>query len=162
MVPGGWQALSVAWLGVPSAKTQGGMRDDRAGTRDDHIGGGHVMRYAVEEAETGRPTRAVPPMELIWLGALVVGIVLPYAQAIPWLVAHGLDVRRFVDELFATPISSFFAWDVIIAIGILLILAATTPMPARHRGLVVVGSLLGASVGLPLLLYLRERQRRYG
>lgn len=102
------------------------------------------------------------PMELVWLAALVVGIVVPYAQVLPWLATHGLDIPRFLAELRATPISSFFAWDVIIAIAILLILAVVTPMPGRHRSLVVLGSLLGASVGLPLYLYLRERRGRTG
>jgi hypothetical protein len=91
-----------------------------------------------------------------------VGIALPFAQAVPWFAEHGPDVPRFLDELFANPISSFFGWDVIVAVLVLLftVTVVDTSLTARQRLLTVLGSLLGASVGLPLYLLLRQRNLR--
>ena len=45
----------------------------------------------------------------------VLGLVLPYAQFVPWLLEHGLNVTLFFRDLFANRISAFFAMDVIIS-----------------------------------------------
>ena len=99
--------------------------------------------------------------ERTYLGLLVLGVALPYAQATPWLAEHGPDARRFLRSTFATRISSFFAWDVLVSSGSLLALAAADDeLPTRSRALVACGALGGSSVGLPLYLWLRERHRR--
>lgn len=91
---------------------------------------------------------------------LVLGLVLPLNQFVPWLDKHGVDLPRFGKELFANRISSFFAWDVLTAVATLLVLAfADQELRPAQRWLVAVGSLLGASVGLPLYLFLREGNR---
>lgn len=91
---------------------------------------------------------------------LVLGTVVPFSRIVPWLADHGLDVPLFVDELFANPVSSFFALDVVMAVGTLLVLAVIDrELPPRQRAVAGAGALLGASVGLPLYLLLRERQR---
>ena len=89
------------------------------------------------------------------------GIALPLAQFIPWLGQHGLDVPLFINEVFATPISSFFGWDVIISVTTLLALSIIDrTLAPRQRLAIAVASLLGASVGLPLYLLLRARHHR--
>jgi hypothetical protein len=94
----------------------------------------------------------------IYLGLLVLGIVVPLSAFVPWLIDHGLDVSLFLDELFANPISSYFALDVLIAVPVLWVAVATDrTLSPRQRRLTIAGSCLGASVGLPLYLYLRER-----
>ncbi|MCX5202772.1 DUF2834 domain-containing protein [Streptomyces sp. NBC_00237] len=100
--------------------------------------------------------------ELAYAALLAAGVALPFAQAVPWFVAHGPDAPRFLDDLFANRISSFFGWDVIVAVLALLftVTVADTSLTARQRVLTVLGSLLGASVGLPLYLLLRQRNRR--
>ena len=91
---------------------------------------------------------------------LVLGLVLPLRYFIPWLDKHGVDLPRFGQELFANRISSFFAWDVLTAVATLLVVAfADQELRPAQRWLVVAGSLLGASVGLPLYLFLREGNR---
>jgi len=91
---------------------------------------------------------------------LVLGLVLPLKQVIPWLDRHGVDLPRFGQELFANRISSFFAWDVLSAVATLLVLAFVDhELRPAQRWLVAAGSLLGASVGLPLYLLLREGNR---
>ncbi len=61
----------------------------------------------------------------------------------------------FPRAVFATRISSF-AWDVVVSVVALLVLAATDrALCARHRVPVADGAL----AGLPLHLWLRERAR---
>jgi len=99
----------------------------------------------------------------VWIYAvlLALGTVIPFLQIMPWLVDHGLDVGLFVDELFANPVSSFFALDVIVAVATLLVLAVIDrELPFRQRLAVGASVLLGASVGLPMYLLLREWNRQ--
>jgi len=87
------------------------------------------------------------------------GTVVPYAVFLPWLAAHGLNLRLFVQEIFANRISSFFALDVIVSAVVVLAFAAMERRRLRLRfpWLVVLALLLvGVSLALPLLLYLRE------
>ena len=99
-------------------------------------------------------------MAVVYGGLWVAGTALPLSQVLPWLAEHGLDLRLFVVELFANRITAFFAWDVIIAVVVLLVLLVTDrELPARQRLGVAIASLLGASCGLPLYLMLRERHR---
>ncbi|MFF0739487.1 DUF2834 domain-containing protein [Streptomyces sp. NPDC004111] len=102
--------------------------------------------------------------EALWAVLLVAGIVLPYAQAVPWLADHGPDFGLLLDELFVNRISSFFGWDVIVSVVVLVVLVTVVDTELRRgqRVLVVCGSLLGASVGLPLYLLLRQRNLRTG
>ena len=101
----------------------------------------------------------------VWIYAvlLALGTVIPFLQIMPWLVDHGLDVRLFVDELFANPVSSFFALDVVMAVMTLLVLAVVDrELSSRQRWVVGLSALLGASVGLPMYLLLREINRQGG
>ena len=97
----------------------------------------------------------------LYLVLCVLGFALPYWQFVPWVMAHGLNMALFVHELFANRISGFFAMDLlvsaVVAIGFMRSEGARLKM--RNLWLPVVSVLLiGVSVGLPLFLYLRERQ----
>ena len=114
------------------------------------------------------PTRARVPahrpgVERGALGLLVLGVVLPYSRVLPWVGEHGLDLRRFSRELFGSRVGSFFGWDVIVSSATLIVAAAADDQlrPAQ-RAMVAVGALGGSSVGLPLHLWLRVRNRRAG
>lgn len=105
--------------------------------------------------------RASLASEAVYLGLLAVGIALPYARALPWVREHGLDMRRFHDELFANRISSFFGWDVIVSAATLVVLSAIDDsLPQSQRIAVAIGAMGGTSVGLPLYLWLQARRRR--
>ena len=99
-------------------------------------------------------------MRRLYLLLAVLGAVLPYAQFIPWLAAHGLNVRLLFAELFAGHVSAFFGLDVIVSALVLLvfILREGTQRKIRMLWLPVAATcLIGVSCGLPLFLYLRER-----
>lgn len=99
----------------------------------------------------------------VWVYAvlLALGTIIPLLRILPWLVDHGIDIELFIDELFANPVSSFFALDVIMAVITLVVLAfLDRELSSRQRVAVGLVSLLGASVGLPAYLLLRELNRR--
>jgi hypothetical protein len=107
-----------------------------------------------------RMAREGSRMETVYGALWVAGTALPLSQFLPWVAEHGLDLRLFVAELFANRIAAFFAWDVIVAVVVLLVLVVTDrELPGRQRLGVAIASLLGASCGLPLYLMLRERHR---
>jgi len=45
-----------------------------------------------------------------YLVLCILGAVLPYSQFVPWLAEHGVNGRQFVQQLFATRVSTFFRW----------------------------------------------------
>ena len=53
--------------------------------------------------------------KFFYLVLCILGAVLPYSQFVPWLAEHGLNGRLFVQQLFATRIGTFFAFDVIVS-----------------------------------------------
>jgi len=100
-------------------------------------------------------------MAPLYLALAVIGAVVPYAKFVPWLIQHGLDLRLFVGELFSTRIGGFFGLDVLISAVTLLVFIRREGSRRNLRLLwLPIGAtcLIGVSCGLPLFLYLRERQ----
>ena len=97
----------------------------------------------------------------IYLLLCIVGLAAPYAAFIPWLAEHGPNGRLFVQQLFANRISAFFFIDVLVSAIVLLRFEAveSVRLHLRSRWIILLATLLlGVSLGLPLFLYLRERQ----
>jgi hypothetical protein len=69
-----------------------------------------------------------------------------------------VDLRRFVDQLVATPISGFFGMDVVSSIVLWVVVVVDGRRAAvRHLWAPVIANLaVGVSLGLPLFLYMRE------
>ena len=97
----------------------------------------------------------------LYLLLCILGFALPYSQFIPWVLEHGLDMRLFLQQLFANRIGGFFGLDVLVS-------AVTLIGFVRNEGgrlkmdrlwLPIASVLLvGVSLGFPLFLYLRERE----
>jgi Terpene cyclase DEP1 len=96
----------------------------------------------------------------------LLGTLLPYSQFVPWVFAHGLDMRLFIRELFANRIGGFFGMDVFVSTAVLWSFVAREGrrLGVRHLWAPIVASLaVGVSLGFPLFLYLRqERIERVG
>ena len=94
----------------------------------------------------------------VYLLLAALGAVIPWFHFLPWLLEYGLDLRLFFHNLHANPISEFFAADVIVsAIVVLAFLIFERRRIGSLWWIPVIGLLLfGVSVGLPLVLYLRE------
>ncbi|MCF2907215.1 DUF2834 domain-containing protein [Pseudoalteromonas sp. DL2-H2.2] len=100
-------------------------------------------------------------MVRFYLVLAVLGILLPYGAFVPWVATNGLDIGLFFGEAAANPISVFAWLDVLVAAIALLgfILVDGERHKVKHRYFAVLGTLLvGVSFGLPLYLYLKERQ----
>jgi hypothetical protein len=95
-------------------------------------------------------------------GALcLVGAVVPYAALVPFLRQHGLDLRLLAHELFSSPVGAFFGWDVVLSSAALwaFVLIDCRRSGVKHWWAPLLANLVvGVSLGLPLFLYLRERQ----
>jgi len=99
--------------------------------------------------------------KILYLVLCVLGFALPYSQFVPWVIEHGLDMRLFVQQLFANRIGGFFGMDVLVSAVTLIgfMRSEGTRLKMRRTWLPVVSVLLvGVSLGLPLFLYLRERE----
>ena len=100
-------------------------------------------------------------LKTIYLVLCVLGVVLPYWQFVPFLAAHGLDMRLFLRQLFANHVSAFFGMDVLVSAVVLLVFTGRESSRLRMRGrwLPLIAVLtVGVSLALPLFLYLRERK----
>jgi hypothetical protein len=100
-------------------------------------------------------------MGVIYLFLSVLGAVVPYARFVPWAREHGLNLPLLLTELFSTRIGGFFGLDVILSAVTLLIFIRSEGGHRKMRLLwlpVAATCLVGVSCGLPLFLYLRERQ----
>jgi len=89
----------------------------------------------------------------------IAGLAVPYYFFISFLMAHGLDGREMVRQLFGTQISTFFAIDLVISCVVFV--GYLRREAARHsikNWWVYLVALLavGLSFALPLFLYVRE------
>lgn len=97
----------------------------------------------------------------LYLILCVIGTILPYSKFLPWMMDHGLNVALLCEELFATRIGAFFGFDVIVTaiVVILFITAEGRRMALSLLWFPILATLLvGVSLGLPLFLFLRQRQ----
>lgn len=95
----------------------------------------------------------------LYLLFCVLGLVLPYSQFVPWVMAHGLNFSLFAHELFANRISGFFVLDVLVSAVVFCSFASSEGARLRMRHIwlpIVAVCLVGVSLGLPLFLYLRQ------
>ena len=96
-------------------------------------------------------------VKIAYLVLAIAGAVIPYSQFLPWVAQHGLNLRLLVEELFINRISAFFGLDVLISAAVVLVFTFAERRRVRLWWLPVVAVFgVGVSLGLPLLLYLRE------
>ena len=97
--------------------------------------------------------------QITYLVLCVAGTLLPYSQFTPFLREHGLDLDQFYRQLFATKISTLFAFDVVVSSLVLWFFVYTEGTRLKMRNLwvyVVANLLVGVSLALPLFLFARE------
>jgi hypothetical protein len=95
----------------------------------------------------------------VYLCLCLLGAALPYAQFVPWLAIHGLDLPLFFSELFSTHIGAFFGLDVIVSAAVLFVFiwVEGRRLAIRNLWIPVIATLaVGVSLGLPLFLYMRQ------
>jgi hypothetical protein len=98
-------------------------------------------------------------MRRLYLILAAAGFVVPYYFLIGFLTANGLNLRLLIEQLFGTPISTFFAVDLIITAVVFWVFSyqeARRLQLRRWWAYVVATLLIGPSFALPLFLYIRE------
>jgi Terpene cyclase DEP1 len=99
-------------------------------------------------------------MARVYAALCVVGTLLPLWFLGSFVADEGIDPGAFVDQMTASDVS-LFAWADVAVSGVAVIVFA---LRERARALnkwwapVVATLLVGPSLGLPLLLYLREQR----
>ena len=95
----------------------------------------------------------------VYFALFVIGTVVPYASFVPWVIDHGFDISRMVEELFANRISAFFGLDVVISTIVFWVFVnwEGPRIGLKHLWAPVAASLtVGVSSALPLFLFMRE------
>jgi hypothetical protein len=95
----------------------------------------------------------------LYLTLCVLGLLIPNAAFWPWLITHGPNPRRFVEDLFANGVSAFFGLDVVLSAFALLLFVFFEGRRLRlqHRWAPILAAcLVGVSLGLPLFMYQRQ------
>jgi hypothetical protein len=95
----------------------------------------------------------------LYLGFCFLGLLVPNSLFFPWLIEHGANPQRFVQDMFANDVSAFFGMDVVISAIVLgafvLIEGGRLRLERRWMPILATG-LIGVSLGLPLFLYQRQ------
>lgn len=97
-------------------------------------------------------------MRIYLIACCVAGTIIPYWFAIPFFLIHGANFRLFMDELFASPISTFFAADLILSSIFFLSWSRRDAIEKKIEGwwLVLAANLtVGLSLALPFYLLKR-------
>src|SRR5436190_8260944 len=95
----------------------------------------------------------------IYLILAVIGFIVPYYFFISFLVTYGLSAQLFFKQLFGTPVSTFFAADLLLACVVFLMYSGREAgrYSMKHTWISTVALFtVGLSCALPLFLYLRE------
>lgn len=98
-------------------------------------------------------------LKTVYLVLCVLGAGLPLWQLVPWLAANGLDVPLLFRQLFSDRVGAFFGLDVIVSAVVLAVFVLAEGKRVRRGWLALVATAaVGVSLGLPLFLYMRERE----
>ena len=99
-------------------------------------------------------------MQWLYLVGAILGTILPLSRLIPFLSAHGFDMRLFFQQLFQNNISAFFGFDVIVSSLVLWLFVFSEGQRRGMKNLwfyIVCNLSVGVSLALPLFLFFRER-----
>lgn len=102
-------------------------------------------------------------MKYIYLILAILGTVVPLTEFISFINEHGLNFSILLKQAFDNHISAFAWLDVIITVIVIIVMTVDFGKKAEVKYLwipIVASCTVGASLGLPLLMFMRELQRR--
>ncbi|MCE2594827.1 DUF2834 domain-containing protein [Motilimonas cestriensis] len=102
-------------------------------------------------------------MTKLYLVLAILGTVLPYGAFVPWLFANGVDIVLFAEQATVNAISTFAWLDVLVSaiVSLVFIVVDGTRNRIKYYQVAIVATLtVGVSCGLPLYLYLKEKQQK--
>ena len=104
-------------------------------------------------------------MQWLYLAGAILGTILPLRFFLPFLVANGLNLTLFCQQLFQNSVSAFFGMDVIVSSLVLWVFVFSEGRRRKMSKLwvyVLCNLLVGVSLALPLFLFFRERKLQVG
>lgn len=102
-------------------------------------------------------------MKYIYLILAILGAIIPLSEFISFFNENGLDFSILLKQAFDNHISAFAWFDVIITVIVIVVMTVDfgKKSEVKHLWLPIVASFtVGASFGLPLLMFIRELQLR--
>ena len=100
-------------------------------------------------------------MRNLYLLMAALGLIVPFYFFSKFLIEFGMDMQLFVELVFANPISTFFAVDLIIAtlVFYIFLYREAHRVGVNYWWIYIIFSLfIGLSFALPIFLYSRERK----
>jgi hypothetical protein len=100
-------------------------------------------------------------MQWLYLAAAILGTILPLRFVVPFLLANGLDLRLFCQQLFQNNVSAFFGVDVIVTSLVLWLFVFSEGRRRKMGNLwvyLICNLVVGVSLALPLFLFFREKK----
>lgn len=97
----------------------------------------------------------------VYLALCILGTVAPNIAFAPWIVEHGLDISRLLEELFVNRVSSAFAIDLAVTAVVLSLFMIWEGRRAGVRMVwlpILLTFSVGVSCGVPLFMFMRERR----
>lgn len=98
-------------------------------------------------------------MRKIYVILTLVGIVLPFSQLIRWLIEYGINIELFIKQILENPVAAFAWLDVVVTVIIITFMIINEGKKLKMTSLwipIAASFIGGASVGLPLFLYMRH------
>ncbi len=100
-------------------------------------------------------------IKYIYLLLCIIGTILPYSQILPLILDPSFSWATMGELLFANRVSTLFALDLFVTATVFIVFALSEgiKLHIKHLWLPFVASaLVGASLGFPLFLYMREQK----
>jgi hypothetical protein len=98
-------------------------------------------------------------IKYIYIILCIFGFVLPYSQIIPLMFEPGFSLTNAMNQLFANRVTTLFALDLFVTATAFVVFAIYEGLKIKLKHLWVPFAatfLVGASLGFPLFLYMRE------
>ncbi len=98
-------------------------------------------------------------IKYVYLFLCIIGFILPYSQIIPLLIEGNFGIQFIINQLFINRVSTLFAFDLFVTATVFIIFALYegVKLKIKHLWIPFIATILvGASLGFPLFLYLRE------
>lgn len=93
----------------------------------------------------------------------ILGTLLPLYYFYPWVLSNGFQPQLLLTDILSSQSSIFLAVNLLISAALLFLLAFTdSRIGFKDKSLILVGTcFVGISLGLPLYLLLKSRERKY-
>lgn len=98
-------------------------------------------------------------MKTIYALLTLIGIALPFSQFIRWLAEYGFNFSLFFRQIIESPLASFAWLDVVVTVIVIVVMIVNQGKIYKIKRLwipILASFIGGASVGLPLFLYMQQ------